>query len=167
MNCQNTQNLLKPFFGGELQGDVLYEVRSHLASCPACRSGLSSQDLMEILPALDQSIEPASDFASRFYAKLDARRSRQVPAPQPRASRLKRPWIPEWSWRLAAAAVMAVVVATGFYLRLSPNPMPDTSAVFYEMEVTEKLSFFKDMALIEDLELFEDLDTIENLPQLN
>ena len=166
MNCQYAKDLLKPLLDGKLREDVLHEVRKHLASCSECRSGLSPQDMMEILPVLDESIEPSENFTSRFYAELEKRR-REVPEERSAPSGMKPSWLLGWSRGLAAAAALVVLVAVGVYFKQSPSRPPDTSAVFYELEVTENLAFFQDMGLIENLELFEDLDVIENLPQQN
>jgi predicted anti-sigma-YlaC factor YlaD len=162
MNCQNIQELLAPFLEGRLHGDDGHQVRRHLASCEACRSGLSPQDLMEILPVLDETIDPSENFESRFYARLNESRRRN-----PKPTRWKWPGSWGWSWRLATAGVLTVAVAAGLFFRQSTQTVPDSSAVFYELDVTENLPILKDMALISDLELFEDLDTIENLPQSN
>ena len=166
MNCQYTQDLLKSLFDGKLQGDVLHRVRKHLASCAACRSGLNPEDMIEILPVFDESIEPSEDFSARFYTELDQRRRSDLEK-RPQSSGSKLAWMLQWSRGLAAAAALVILVAAGVYFKHKPYPVPDTSAVFYELEVTENLTFFKDMGLIENLELFEDLDAIENLPQLN
>jgi anti-sigma factor RsiW len=164
MNCQRVQDILKFLLDGRLRGEELRQVRKHIISCPACRSGLSPQDMMEILPVLDESIEPSEDFSARFYAALDGRR-RTEPEKRPQPAGLKSTRILIWSKGLVAAGVLAVLVAAGIYFRQSPSRVPDTSAVFYELEVTENLAFFEDMDLIENLEFFEDLDSIENLPQ--
>jgi hypothetical protein len=165
MNCQRTKDLLKPLLEGKLHGDMLQQVRMHIASCADCRSGLSPQDVVEILPVFDDSIEPSDDFADRFYAELDRRRNYAVK--QQISSRAGSSWVAGWSRGLAAAAAMVLLVVAGTYFRQSPYPAPDTSAVLYDLEVTENLAFFKDMGLYENLDLFEDLDAIENLPQLN
>jgi anti-sigma factor RsiW len=167
MNCPKIQDLLKPLLDGKLRGDIAHQVRKHIATCTTCRSGLSPQDLMEILPVLDESIDPSEDFASRFYAELEMQRLRRDPEKRPHSTGWKLPWSLGWSWRVAAAGLLIVFVAAGLYVRQSPYRRPDTAAVFYEIEVTENLQLLKDMAMIENLELFEDLDTIEDLPQLN
>jgi anti-sigma factor RsiW len=165
MNCQEIKNLLKPLFEGELSSDVQLEVRRHIASCPECRSGLNPMDLVEILPAFDESIEPSLDFASRFYAELQNRQNRKQPERESRTVRTKSSWIQNWSWQFAAAGVLIAVFSAGLYFRYSQDSRPDPKAVFYEMEVTDNLALFKDMALIEDLEFYEDLDAIESMPQ--
>jgi len=168
MNCEKFQDLLKPFSDGELQGDVLRQVREHILACAHCRDALSAEDLMEVLPSIDETIEPSENFSSGFYARLESRireGSKAVSA-QP-VNRKKRAWLPGWSLQLAAAAcLLIVVVAAGFHFR-AVSPVPDPTAVMYEIEVTENLALLKDMPMIEDLEFFEDLETIENLSQVH
>jgi anti-sigma factor RsiW len=165
MNCQETKDLIKPFLNGDLDRNIMQQIRRHLAACKECASGLDPRDLMEILPALDDSIEPSGDFSDRFYAALEMRRNWK-PAPQKLpVSGMKRYWLPRWSWGLAAAAVLTIIVSTGLYLRQSRFPAPEAADVFYDLEVTENLPLLKDMALFSNLELFENMDAIENMPQ--
>ena len=166
MNCQRTQDLLKLLLEGRLHGDIPRKIRAHIASCPGCRAGLNPRDLVEILPVLDDSIEPSEDFTARFYAELDNRR-RNSASNRHGSSGPGPSWIAEWSRGLAAAAALILLVAAGIYFRESPYRSPDASEVLYDLEVTENLAFFEDMGLFENLELFEDLDAIEDLPQLN
>ncbi len=164
MNCQQTKDLMKPFLDGALDRNTAQSLRRHLATCRECASMLDPVDLMEILPVLDESLEPSEDFAARFYTELETRKNRN-PAPERLpVSGMKQSWLPRWSWRLAAASFLAVVVAAGLYYRQSEYRTPYSAAVFYDFEITEKLPLLKDMALIRDMEFFENLDAIENLP---
>jgi anti-sigma factor RsiW len=167
MNCQETKDLLKPFLDGELDGNSMAQIRRHLATCRECASVLKPEDLMEILPVLDDSIEPSEDFTDRFYTALEKGRSRKMSRERSQASVVKRSWLPRWSWGLAAAAALTVFVSAGLYLRQSPLPDPEVTEVLYDFDVAENLPILKDMALISDLDLFEDMEAIENLPQLN
>ena len=126
MNCPKTQELLRPFLEGTLQGEVLRQIREHIASCPECRSGFCPQDLVEILPALDTSIEPSEDFKSRFYAELEARRGKES---QARDQGLRFSRIPQWSWRYAAAGILLMMGASVLYYRQYSYRPPDTAAV--------------------------------------
>ena len=165
MNCQQTKDLMKPFLDGTLDRNTMRRLREHLAACKECASRLDPEDLMEILPVLDESIEPTEGFSNRFYAQLEARKNRNFkPVPSQDPGR-KRSWLPQWSWGLAAAAVLTLIVATGLYVRRYEHPVPDSAAVFYDIGVTENLPLLKDMGLFSNMELFENLDTIENLPQ--
>lgn len=167
MNCQETKDLIRPFLDGTLDRSAMQQIRAHLATCKECASRLEPQDLMEILPVLDESIEPSGDFTDRFYAALESSRNRKSDPARLSISGMTRSWLPRWSWGLAAAAMLTVVVSTGLYLRQSRYDAPDEVEVFYDLEVTENLPLLRDMSLISNLELFENMDAIENLPQLN
>lgn len=162
MNCREFQGNLNEYREGRPTGDGLLEVREHLRTCNACRSGITARDLVEILPAFDASAEPSGDFSSRFYAELKSRTSREDSDIQAERPGRKVPWLSGGYLKLAAAGVMILLVSAGVYFR-DVSRVPDTSAVFYDMEVTENLEILKDMALLEDLEFFEDMDAIENL----
>ena len=165
MNCQETKDLIKPFLDGGLDGNTMQQIRRHLATCKECASALDPRDLMEILPVLDDSVEPSGDFSSRFYAALEISRNPKPASQEPPVSGMRRSWLPRWSWGLAAAAVLTVIVSTGLYLRQSRHPADEAADVFYDLEVTENLPLLRDMALFSNLELFEDMDAIENMPQ--
>ncbi|MEJ2109520.1 MAG: hypothetical protein P8Z37_06325 [Acidobacteriota bacterium] len=167
MNCQNFKNAIEASKDGRLPGDILQEIREHIRCCDACRTGLDARDLVEILPAMDQWIEPSKDFSSRFYSELNSRRNKNDLVEVSAKDRGLRPsWLSAQILRLAAAGVILVLVTAGFYFR-DRSPEVDTSAVLYEIEVTEELNFFQDMVLLEDLDFFEDLDAIENMPRSN
>ena len=160
MECKHCKAMWKPFLSGQLQGEAVRQMRDHVLSCPGCRSRLRAEDLVEILPFLDESIEPTEDFSPRFYAQLASRRRPIHASVAP-----KRSWMPRWAWSLAAAGVVLFVVVAGVYNRPSGPRTPDTPAALYTIEMAENLGLLKDMALIEDLDFFEDLDVIENLPR--
>jgi len=166
MNCQEFQVMLKACKEGQSQQDGSRLVREHLRVCSVCRAGMTARDLVEILPAFDSSVEPSDDFSSRFYGELKFRTSRKTSDAPPQTPGRKTSWLSSWHLKLAAAGVMIALVSSGIYFRDSFQ-VPDTSAVFYEIEVTENLALLQDMALLEDLEFFEDLDAIENLPLPN
>ncbi len=165
MNCQETKDLIKPFLDGDLDRNTMQQIRRHLASCKECASCLDPRDLMEILPVLDDSIEPSGDFSERFYTALETSRNRKPASQKLSVFGGKRYWLPRWSWGLAAAAVLTVIVSTGLYLRQSRYSAPEAADVLYDLEVTENLPLLKDMALFSNLELFENMDAIENMPQ--
>lgn len=162
MNCREFQDNLKEYREGKPIGDGLVQVREHFRACAACRSGITARDLVEILPAFDTSVEPSDDFSSRFYAELKTRASRETADFRVKSGEPKASWLSGGYLKLAAAGVMILLVSAGIYFK-GVSRMPDTSAVFYEIEVTENLEMLKDMALLEDLEFFEDMDAIESL----
>ncbi len=166
MNCQNFQDIIQSYRAGKSPGVDLSPVREHLRNCSGCRSGLTAEDLVEILPIIDTGIEPSGDFSSRFYAKLEARKAGYTEENRVQTSKRKTSWLSGWQMRVAAACIMIALVTAGIYFRGS-SPTVDTSAVFYELEVTENLTLLQDMGLLEDLEFFQDLDAIESMPFTN
>jgi anti-sigma factor RsiW len=165
MNCKQIQELLNAFIGGRLGADESLQVRMHLASCASCRSRLSATEWVEILPGLDESIEPSGEFASRFYAALEERRHARKERPGESGWNKRAAW--GWPWSIAAAGVLAALIAVGIYISNYPSDSPENSAVYYDLEVTENLPLLRDMAVISNLDLLENLDAIENLPPLN
>jgi len=166
MNCSEFQVKLSEYKGGKPFRDGLIRVREHLETCAACRSGMTAPDLVEILPAFDASVEPSDDFSSRFYAELKSRTDRKTPDVGKEILGRKISRFSGGYLKLAAAGVMILLVSAGIYFR-DVSRMPDTSAVYYDIEVTENLEMLRDMALLEDLEFFEDMDAIENLSLSN
>jgi anti-sigma factor RsiW len=162
MNCEQIRSILKSFGDGALNAETSRAVRLHLASCAACASRLSPSDRIEILPALDDEIEPSADFASRFQAKLQERHLRGVSVTRS---------IPWWKvvfvwrrpWNLAAAGALAAVLIAGVfwggYLRGTREQPEDVN----ELSIAEHLPLLQDMAVISNLDLLENFDTIENL----
>jgi predicted anti-sigma-YlaC factor YlaD len=166
MNCREFHDSLNEYKQGKPIGNGMVRVREHLRTCDACRSGLKARDLVEILPAFDSSVEPSDDFSARFYAELESRAGRKTSGSQVKTAGRRVSWLSGGYLKLAAAGVMILLVSAGIYFR-DVSRVPDTSAVFYEIEVTENLEMLKDMALLEDLEFFEDMDAIESLSQHN
>jgi len=147
MNCDEMKRLLKEFLSGRLSGEESREVRRHLASCPACAASLEAADKMEILPALDEEIEPSADFAERFHARLHEPR---------RTSAWRNPTA------LAAAAAIVLLAAGVFfgqYFR-GTTAVPDS---LNDLTLAENLPLLEDRALLENLELLENFEAIENL----
>lgn len=166
MNCQNCQDILQSFKNGKPPGDDLSRVREHIMNCSECRSGLTAEDFVEILPVVDRVIEPSENFSSRFYAELESRTGGRIEDHPIQERERKSSWLSGWQLRLVAAGIMIVLVTAGFYFR-SSSPEVDTSAVLYNLDVSENLALLQDMSLLENLEFFQDLDAIENMPQTN
>jgi hypothetical protein len=156
MNCEQIQKFMGAFTDGTLNAEVSREVRAHLASCASCASVLSPVDRMELLPALDDEIEPSENFAARFHARIQERRCRPIP------------WwkaVLMWGrpWNLAASGVLAAILIAGVfwggYLRETRN-MPDD---VNEISIAEHLPLLQDMAVINNLDLLENFDAIESM----
>jgi len=156
MNCSEAQELMGLLINGELSGERARDVRNHFASCDACAAGLTPLQWAEVLPAMDDRLEPSADFVLRFREKLEARRE---------------PWwkkLIAWGWprQVAAAGALATLVLAGIFVIRYPRAPQDPAAYVGDIAVMEKLPFLEDMAVVSNLDLLEDFDTIENLPRL-
>ncbi|MDM7995203.1 MAG: anti-sigma factor [Acidobacteriota bacterium] len=147
MNCDELKRVMADFLNGNLSGEESREVRRHLASCRACASNLDATDKVEILPALDEEIEPSPDFAERFYSRLQ----------EPRRT---SPWRNPIA--LAAAAAIVLLAASLFFGRYyrGMTEAPDT---LNDIALAENLPLLEDRAVLENLELLENFDAIEKL----
>jgi anti-sigma factor RsiW len=156
MNCKQARELLGLLLEGKLSGTEARDVRVHLASCGSCAAGLPGGQWVEVLPVLDETVEPSGDFSSRFYAQLEARPKRW------------RRRIGGWGWtrRLAAAGALAAAIGVGIFAVRYPFSMHDREDSVNDFAVMEKLPLLQDMAVISHLDLLEDFDTIEELPRL-
>jgi anti-sigma factor RsiW len=156
MNCNQARESLRLLLEGELSGRDARDIRVHLAWCDSCAAELDGEQWVEILPALDETIEPTGDFSSRFHARLEM---------QP-----KRWWrrVGGWGWsrQLAAAGVLAAAIFVGIFAIRYQFSARDGDTPVSNFTVVEKLPLLQDMAVISNLDLLEDFDTIEELPSL-
>jgi anti-sigma factor RsiW len=166
MNCSQVKNQLRPFLAGDLAGVAARGVRSHLAECRDCASSIAAIDRVELLPLLDDTIEPSSDLAARFRARLEARRdekARQAPA----AGGLAAVWHAVRAWsvprQLAAAGALAGFLAFGIYLGIHREARKLVEPQTAEITIAQNLPLLRDMKVIENLDLLEDFDAIQNL----
>ena len=162
MNCEQIRNILKAFGEGTLNAEDSRAVRVHLAYCTACASLLSPAGRMEILPALDDEIEPSEDFAARFHARLRERNREAASIPR------SIPWwkvVFMWGrpWNFAAAGALAAILIAGVFWGGSLRGRRDLPDDMNELSIAEHLPLLQDMAVISNLDLLEDFDTIENL----
>jgi len=156
MTCKEAREKFQKVLGGDLSGGEARAVREHYASCAECRAGLAPADWVEILPAMDEIIEPSGDFAARFQARLSAR---------------PKPWwrrIGEWgsTRKLVAAGALASVILGGIFVWRQPDAGQDRATDMNDIQVAQNLPLLQDMPVVNNLDLLEDFDTIENLPQL-
>jgi anti-sigma factor RsiW len=166
MNCEQISTILKAFGEGTLSAEESREVRVHLASCPACASRLSPADRMEILPALDDVIEPSEDFAARFRARLQEGSGKAASVGRP------VPWwrvIFVWGrpWNFAAAGALTAILIAGVFWGGYFRGTQDLSEEANELSIAENLPLLEDMAVISNLDLLEDFDAIQNLTPAN
>jgi anti-sigma factor RsiW len=156
MNCKQAREFLELLLAGKLSGQDARDVRVHLASCVHCAAELNAEQWAEVLPALDETIEPSQDFARQFYAKLRAR---------------PEPWwkkIMAWGWprQLAATGTLAALILAGFFVVRYPYSVQNRAASLNDFAVAETLPLLEDMPVVSNLDLLEDFDTIEDLPRL-
>jgi anti-sigma factor RsiW len=162
MNCTDTQTRLKGFLSGKLEGSESRDVRLHLASCARCASVLNDVDRVEVLPAIDETVELSESFHDRFLSRLEAHRTRQAGAR--RDSNLWWNRLSRWSMprRLAAAGAVAAVLFLGIYWSVF-RVNEDLDPLPADITIAENLPLLKDMKVIENLDLLEDFDSIEAL----
>jgi anti-sigma factor RsiW len=148
MNCDELKRVLNDFLNGSLSGEKSREVRLHLASCTACASALDPSDRIEILPLLDDEIEPSGTFSARFHSRLRKRRSIAV-----------------WglSWKLAAAGILMILIASGIFLGQYFHRVPGMPESSNDLSLAEDLPLLEDMAIVSHLDLLENFDAIEKL----
>ena len=162
MSCTEVQAFLGRFLSGKLGGAEARNIRTHLASCPRCASNLLDENRIELLPVLDEEIEPSEGFRGRFMARLETHRAEATRRPAGNSWRdLLGFWMP--GSRLAAAGALAAVIAFGVYVGIyqSQEPAPDRNPG--DIAIAENLSLLQDMQVIENLEFLEDFDAIQSL----
>ncbi len=157
MNCEQIREILMDFLDGKLDGERARAVRLHLASCTDCASRLSPADRMEILPVLDEEIEPSAGFAARFQARL---RERSVSGQREAWWRRLRAW--GYPWKLAAG-VLIVLIAVGVFWGRFPGRSSNLPENLNDLPLAENLPLLQDMAVISNLDLLENFDAIEEL----
>jgi hypothetical protein len=156
MNCKQARESVELLMAGKLSGQEAGDVRVHLVSCASCAAELNAEQWAEVLPALDETIEPSGDFARQFYAKLSAR---------------SEPWwrsIMVWGWprQLAAVGTVVAIILAGIFVVRYPYSAQNRAASLNDYAVAENLPLLEDMAVVTNLDLLEDFDIIEDLPRL-
>ncbi len=163
MNCHELEKSLKGFLSGELSREDATVVRAHLAGCRDCRTLLNAVDRTEILPALDETVEPSSDLGSRFHARLIRHRSKLIDPVLGESESRPHKW---WSPKLLAAAALAATIIIGAmlvgnYLRIAREP----EVTGRDLAVAENLPLLKQMDVISNLELLENFEEIQSMAQ--
>jgi anti-sigma factor RsiW len=134
VRCEQIQDALA------LRGDPAHslepDVRAHLEECAACRAAALRQEGLDRLLAADADVEPRPGFDTRFFARLEAHKTRRR-----RLRGLLWVGVPA----LAAAAVALVT---------RPAPPPG------DLELARNLD------LVEDLDLLRRLDEVEAFAEL-
>lgn len=168
MSCTEVQAVLERFLSGKLYGAEARYIRGHLASCPRCASNLIGEDRIELLPALDEEIEPSEGFRGRFMARLESHRADAGRRPAETSVGFQNSWralLGYWTLpkRLAAAGALAVLIAFGIYVGVYQGPQPSSDRIPGDIAIAENLPLLQDMKVIENLEFLEDFDAIQNL----
>ena len=159
MNCEQIREVLNAFVNGRMSGDESRAVRLHLASCAACASRLSPAERVEILPALDDEIEPSEDFAAGFQQKL---RRRKMESSSANEQSGEFSFFGRRPWHLTAVGALAALFMAGIFLRHSGDGfnLPDN---LNDFSVAENLSLLQDMPVINNLDFLENFETIEKI----
>jgi anti-sigma factor RsiW len=160
MNCEETRARLGRMVEGSMDGEAARAVREHLASCRACAALLSPADLVEILPALDETVEPTDTLPAGFHSRLMEHRRAATAPPVPWWEGLFA--LPSAA-RLATAGGMAAFLFGVSYLGLQRITAPGTQQLTGDLAVAQNLPLLKDMEVVQNLELLEDFDTIQGL----
>jgi len=161
MKCEQVCEALDAFLNGDMSGEASREMRRHLASCAACARRLQDLEWIEILPALDEEVEPTESFAARFQQKLQRRKAESGSGrAAQRAGRFS--CLARSPWRLAVAGALAALVVAGVFLR-HPGDEPGSAESWSYLPVAENLSLFQDMAVVDHLDFLENFEAIETL----
>ena len=163
MNCKETREKLAEFLAGQLSGAEARGIRLHLASCSGCAGALPALDLVEVLVAMDQEIEPASDLQERFFRRVERHRASGSVAARGRS---RRQLLLGWGFgqQLAAAGALAAALALGLYVGKHRVEEPASNpAIAGDIAIAENLPLLEDMRVIENLDLLEDFDTMQSL----
>jgi anti-sigma factor RsiW len=138
-SCTRFADLAEAFVDGELEGTDDAFARTHAAACPACAAELArARELAAALRRLPEQRCPPRVTAAvlaRAAAEDEAARARREELETPQAPTLGRRWLPgggraagqrrrRWAWQtgLAAAAVVALTVATALLVPRAPSP---------------------------------------------
>lgn len=133
MNCVQARDRFAELLDQRLEGPVSGDIRTHLASCPACQREFASlRDTLDRLDALPAA-KPGPRLRANFYAMLEDEK-RSAAAAAPVAAR-RRPTLGTNVWRwilspLAAGGLLVLGFVAGHYSpqRTAPVTAPAASA---------------------------------------
>jgi hypothetical protein len=131
MNCVQARDRFAELLDQRLEGPVSGDIRTHLASCPACQREFASlRDTLDRLDALPAA-KPGPRLRANFYAMLEDEKRSAAAAPV--ASRRRpAPGARVWRWilsPLAAGGLLVLGFLAGHYSpqRTAPVTAPATS----------------------------------------
>lgn len=118
MNCVQARDRFAELLDQRIEGPVSGDIRTHLASCPACQREFASlRDTLDRLDALPAA-KPGPRLRANFYAMLeDEKRSAAAAAPVA-ARRRPTPGANVWRWilsPLAAGGLLVLGFVAGHY----------------------------------------------------
>ena len=138
-------------------------LRMHLAECGVCRSTLDVDAAVELLPALDESIDPSANLSARFHERLIRHQAERADFDlRPRLwSQVAFDWITPQRLSLATLSLCLIIgiVVAGIYFHQGD----EGAIVPVEQAIAEDLSMLEDLEVISNLDLLEDFDDISNL----
>jgi len=141
-NCEQLSSKLDELIDGSLDDKEATAVRSHLESCPSCRSELEGiQELLTATRSLPRSIEPEHDLWSGIAESIEQQRIVRGGFNRARTIGSRNLWV-----AAAAAALLVVSVTIAYMAGLeqgrpqiarSPQPHPSFMQAAYGDLTTE------------------------------
>jgi len=116
--CEKAREYLDSYISSELLVETNHEMLQHIERCPACTAEFEARSRLRTrLKAAVEATSVPADLQARVRQRIQSRRL----------------YIPAWSgsswthWAMPAAAMAAVVVCAGLWLRPSLPPLPDNA----------------------------------------
>ena len=154
MNCPDREKIfgyLQQFLSSEEEGLI----RTHLASCRACRRIQQEYQKLDGLLGEWQAPEPTPEFSARVRQAVNAL------AEKGRWSL----WGFQWP-RVWAPSVAALILAAAGIM-LQPSPQAPSEQLISTVSVEEELALLADLPLLEDYDLLEEFDILSVLIEEN
>lgn len=129
------------------------ELQAHVATCDACRAAEAAEVSLDAFLANDEPHVPGPAFDTRFFARLDAERSR---------SRRRR-------WAGLSFAVVPIAAAIALIVMRREDPSVETQGTERPPAAhasTPPELAQEDLELALDLELIEELDVVQRIDEL-
>ena len=143
MNCVQARDRFAELLDQRLEGPVSGDIRTHLASCPACQREFASlRDTLDRLDALPAA-KPGPRLRANFYAMLeDEKRSAAAPA-QTAPRRRSTPTAKVWRWilsPLAAGGLLVLGFVAGHYSPQRTAPVTTSVASSPDQATQQELA---------------------------
>lgn len=155
--CDGVRKNLTALADGDLPPRRSASVRRHLVGCPECAA--EAQAIQSAVVGQQQLLRAALSADDVDRTALWQQLRQALDEPPPLAKRFQRPWLLSGGALAAAAALIAVVTASG------PRPLLVSAGVESPpVAVSTKPELFKDYGLIQELDALEYFDTVESVP---